>query len=45
VLRWLWFLKTVPAPPANRGVAASRDDAKAAFNRRRSEVKGGTRRE
>jgi hypothetical protein len=38
--RWLWFLQTEPAPPPNSGMATSLEEAKAAFKRRYSEVKG-----
>jgi hypothetical protein len=38
--RWLWFLQTGPAPPPNSGMAASLEEAKAAFKKRYAEVKG-----
>jgi hypothetical protein len=38
--KWLWFVQTQPATPPNSGVASSLEDAKAAFKRRYTEVKG-----
>jgi hypothetical protein len=40
--RWLWFLQTEPAPPANSGTALSAEGAKATFKRRYTEVTGTT---
>jgi hypothetical protein len=39
--KWLWFLQTAPAPPPNRGIADTLDEAKAAFKKRYDEVKRG----
>jgi hypothetical protein len=38
-VKWVWCLQTDPAPPANRGIADTLDDAKAAFKKRYEEVK------
>ncbi len=38
-LRWVWCLQTNPAPPPNRGIADTLDEAKAAFKQRYEEVK------
>jgi hypothetical protein len=38
--KWMWFLQTEPAPPPNSGMANSLEEAKAAFKRRYTEVKG-----
>jgi hypothetical protein len=38
--KWLWFLQTELAPPPNSGKAGTLEEAKAAFKRRYSEVKG-----
>jgi len=38
-MRWLWFLQTVPAPPPNRGVVDSLEEAKTAFKARYAEVR------
>jgi len=40
-LRWVWCLQTDPAPPPNRGVADTLDEAKAAFAKRYEEVRRG----
>lgn len=37
--KWRWFLQTVPATPPNSGMAATLDEAKAAFRKRYEEVK------
>jgi len=36
----MWFLQAEPTPPPNSGVAASLEEAKAAFKWRYAEVKG-----
>jgi hypothetical protein len=38
-MKWLWFLQTDPAPPPNKGIADTLDEAKAAFKKRYAEVK------
>jgi hypothetical protein len=38
--KWPWFLQTESAPPPNRGMCASLDEAKAEFKARHAEVKG-----
>ena len=38
-MRWLWFLQTVPAPPPNRGIVTSLEEAKTAFKARYTEVR------
>jgi hypothetical protein len=38
-MKWIWYLQTNPAPPPNRGIADTLDDAKAAFKGRYAEVK------
>jgi hypothetical protein len=38
-LKWLWFLQTDPAPPPNKGIADTLDEAQAAFKTRYLEVK------
>jgi hypothetical protein len=40
-LKWLWFLEIEAAPPPTRGMAATLEEAKADFERRYVEVKGG----
>jgi hypothetical protein len=38
-MKWLWFLQTDPAPPPNKGIADTLDEAKSAFKKRYAEVK------
>jgi len=40
-LKWVWCLQTNPAPPLNRGVADTLDEAKAAFAKRYQEIRRG----
>jgi hypothetical protein len=40
--KWLWFLQTEPAPPPNRGMADTLEEAKAEFKVHYIQVKGGT---
>jgi hypothetical protein len=38
---WLWFLQVVRAPPPNKGIADTLDEAKAALAKRYEEVERG----
>ena len=40
--KWLWFLQVEPAPPPNRGMCDTLEEAKAEFKARYLQVKGGT---
>jgi hypothetical protein len=40
--KWMWSLQTDPAPPLNSGMAATLEEAAAAFKRRYQEVKART---
>jgi hypothetical protein len=37
--KWLWFLQTEPAPPPNRGMTDTLEEAKAEFKKRYIEIK------
>jgi hypothetical protein len=41
VMKWRWFLQTMPAPPPNNGVSDTLDEAKAALVKRYEEFKRG----
>ena len=40
-VKWLWILQVVRAPPRNKGIADTLDEAKAALAKRYQEVKRG----
>ena len=40
-VKWLWFLQVEGAPPPNKGIADTLDEAKAALAKRYQEVKRG----
>jgi hypothetical protein len=40
-VKWLWTLQVVRAPPPNKGIADTLDEAKAALAKRYQEVKRG----